>query len=102
MISFSFFDFSFFLIMILIIVFSCIVLQRKHFLIVLLCLELMMLFFFFFVFFFCLISGGDVYVSMILLCFSVCEARVGLSLLVSFIRSHGIDFISVISLYECY
>ena len=102
MISFSFFDFGFFLIMILLVIFFCVVSQRKHFLMVLLCLELMMLFFFFLIFFFSSFFSGDVYICIVLLCFSVCEARVGLSLLVSFVRSHGVDFISVISVYECY
>jgi len=102
MISLSFFDFGFFLIVVFVLIFCRVVFQRKHFLMILLSLELMMLFFFFFIFFIGRRFLGDCYVSVVLLCFSVCEARVGLSLLVSFIRSHGFDFISSISSYECF
>lgn len=53
--------------------------------------------FFFGLFFFS--SGG--FLVLVMLSLVACEARVGLGLLVSLIRSHGSDFVSVLSLFSC-
>nr|YP_010610740.1 NADH dehydrogenase subunit 4L [Graneledone verrucosa]WAP91560.1 NADH dehydrogenase subunit 4L [Graneledone verrucosa] len=42
----------------------------------------------------------SLYLVMILIVFSVCEACLGLSLLVSFIRLHGNDYVSSLNMYK--
>nr|YP_010303566.1 NADH dehydrogenase subunit 4L [Quasilineus sinicus]QXO02038.1 NADH dehydrogenase subunit 4L [Quasilineus sinicus] len=76
-------------------------LERGHLLMVLLMLEAGMVGLFFF-----LVLGGGLYgygsyLCLVLISFGACEAAVGLALLVSIIRSHGNDFVSVLSVYEC-
>lgn len=75
--------------------------QRVHLLIVLLCLELVILGLFFFSCFYFGIRSGSCYISFVLLRFAACEARVGLSLLVALIRSHGKDYISLFCGFRC-
>nr|YP_009162845.1 NADH dehydrogenase subunit 4L [Micrura bella]AKT74021.1 NADH dehydrogenase subunit 4L [Micrura bella] len=75
--------------------------ERGHLLMVLLILEVTMLGIFSFL---CLgldFFNGEVYLCLVLISFAACEAAVGLALLVSLIRSHGNDFVSVLSIYEC-
>nr|YP_004123326.1 NADH dehydrogenase subunit 4L [Paranemertes cf. peregrina SCS-2010]ADD62159.1 NADH dehydrogenase subunit 4L [Paranemertes cf. peregrina SCS-2010] len=99
--NFSFFFGCFFLGMISIFISMFIfIIQRFHFLMSLLCLEFMVL-----GLFFCSLSvyswKGESFLVFILLSFAACEAALGLGLLVSLIRSHGSDFLKVVSLYEC-
>lgn len=42
---------------------------------------------------------GDLYLGLIILTLSVCEARLGLSLLISIIRSYGTDYVTGFSLF---
>nr|YP_005351131.1 NADH dehydrogenase subunit 4L [Emplectonema gracile]AEC12112.1 NADH dehydrogenase subunit 4L [Emplectonema gracile] len=74
--------------------------QRFHYMMSLLCLEFMVL-----GLFFCSLSVygwmDESFLVFVLLSFASCEAALGLGLLVSLIRSHGSDFFSVVSLYEC-
>nr|YP_010610676.1 NADH dehydrogenase subunit 4L [Cirrothauma magna]WAP91431.1 NADH dehydrogenase subunit 4L [Cirrothauma magna] len=42
----------------------------------------------------------DYFLIMVVVVFSVCEASLGLSLLVSLIRCHGNDYVKVLSLYK--
>nr|WEV93851.1 NADH dehydrogenase subunit 4L [Patania chlorophanta] len=66
--------------------------KHKHLLIVLLSLEFIVLsIFFFFIMLFNYIEY-DMYMLMIFLVFSVCEGALGLSILVSMIRTHGNDY----------
>nr|WMC21034.1 NADH dehydrogenase subunit 4L [Egea inermis] len=44
--------------------------------------------------------SGDCSVMMVIVVFGVCEASLGLSLLVSMIRVHGNDYVSSLSLYK--
>nr|YP_010167003.1 NADH dehydrogenase subunit 4L [Arctia plantaginis]QRW36445.1 NADH dehydrogenase subunit 4L [Arctia plantaginis] len=68
------------------------VLKHKHLLIVLLSLEYIVLSMFFF-FLICLnYIEFDMYMLMVFLVFSVCEGALGLSILVSMIRTHGNDY----------
>nr|QZL38233.1 NADH dehydrogenase subunit 4L [Macrotritopus defilippi] len=46
------------------------------------------------------IMSLNLYLVIIMIVFSVCEATLGLSLLVSFIRIHGNDYVSSMSLYK--
>nr|YP_009479864.1 NADH dehydrogenase subunit 4L [Aglaomorpha histrio]AVX48088.1 NADH dehydrogenase subunit 4L [Aglaomorpha histrio] len=68
------------------------VLKHKHLLIVLLSLEFIVLSIFFFMVVYLNYIEYDMYMLMIFLVFSVCEGALGLSILVSMIRTHGNDY----------
>nr|YP_009170512.1 NADH dehydrogenase subunit 4L [Loliolus beka]YP_009254152.1 NADH dehydrogenase subunit 4L [Loliolus japonica]ALE33716.1 NADH dehydrogenase subunit 4L [Loliolus beka]ANC62840.1 NADH dehydrogenase subunit 4L [Loliolus japonica] len=74
--------------------------QWKHILNILLSFEVMMLGI---IFSFLLTWGlysSDYSIMMVIVVFGVCEASLGLSLLVSLIRVHGNDYVSSLSLYK--
>nr|AII02397.1 NADH dehydrogenase subunit 4L [Lacosoma valva] len=66
--------------------------KHKHLLIVLLSLEFIVLSIFFFMLILFLNIEYDMYMLMVFLVFSVCEGALGLSILVSMIRTHGNDY----------
>nr|YP_010947263.1 NADH dehydrogenase subunit 4L [Andraca trilochoides]WGO62275.1 NADH dehydrogenase subunit 4L [Andraca trilochoides] len=66
--------------------------KNKHLLIVLLSLEFMVLMIFFFLLLLLSFVEYDMYMLMVFLVFSVCEGSLGLSILVSMIRTHGNDY----------
>nr|WGO62314.1 NADH dehydrogenase subunit 4L [Pseudandraca sp. 1 MD-2023a] len=66
--------------------------KNKHLLIVLLSLEFMVLGIFFFMLLLLSYVDYDMYMLMVFLVFSVCEGSLGLSILVSMIRTHGNDY----------
>nr|YP_010287568.1 NADH dehydrogenase subunit 4L [Sinomphisa plagialis]UKT61899.1 NADH dehydrogenase subunit 4L [Sinomphisa plagialis] len=66
--------------------------KHKHLLIVLLSLEFIVLSIFFFMSFLFNYINYDMYMLMVFLVFSVCEGALGLSILVSMIRTHGNDY----------
>nr|AIW65008.1 NADH dehydrogenase subunit 4L [Celenna sp. MT-2014] len=66
--------------------------KYKHLLIVLLSLEFMVLSLFFFFLLYLLMLNYEMYMLMVFLVFSVCEGALGLSILVSLIRTHGNDY----------
>nr|YP_010463327.1 NADH dehydrogenase subunit 4L [Ischyja manlia]UUJ37855.1 NADH dehydrogenase subunit 4L [Ischyja manlia]WCO10530.1 NADH dehydrogenase subunit 4L [Ischyja manlia] len=68
------------------------VLKHKHLLIILLSLEYLVLSIFFFMLIFLSYVEYDMYMLMVFLVFSVCEGALGLSILVSLIRTHGNDY----------
>nr|WHL46548.1 NADH dehydrogenase subunit 4L [Chionarctia nivea] len=68
------------------------VLKHKHLLIVLLSLEYIVLSIFFFLMVYLSYIEFDMYMLMVFLVFSVCEGALGLSILVSMIRTHGNDY----------
>nr|YP_010480521.1 NADH dehydrogenase subunit 4L [Corcobara angulipennis]UVN15240.1 NADH dehydrogenase subunit 4L [Corcobara angulipennis] len=68
------------------------VLKHKHLLIVLLSLEFIVLSIFFFMLVFLNCFEYELYLLMVFLVFSVCEGALGLSILVSMIRTHGNDY----------
>nr|YP_010329872.1 NADH dehydrogenase subunit 4L [Calyptra minuticornis]UNP54621.1 NADH dehydrogenase subunit 4L [Calyptra minuticornis] len=68
------------------------VLKHKHLLIVLLSLEFIVLSIFFFFLVFLMYNDYEMYLLMVFLVFSVCEGALGLSILVSMIRTHGNDY----------
>nr|DAZ87543.1 TPA_asm: NADH dehydrogenase subunit 4L [Trichosia splendens] len=74
---------------------SCLVFisNRKHLLITLLSLEFIVLTLFMFLFiFFSMNNASEMYFLMVFLVFSVCEGALGLSILVSMIRTHGNNY----------
>nr|YP_009261619.1 NADH dehydrogenase subunit 4L [Tyspanodes striata]AKJ25919.1 NADH dehydrogenase subunit 4L [Tyspanodes striata] len=66
--------------------------KHKHLLIVLLSLEFIVLSIFFFMILMFSFMEYDMYMLMVFLVFSVCEGALGLSILVSMIRTHGNDY----------
>nr|YP_010709612.1 NADH dehydrogenase subunit 4L [Sosibia ovata]WCS40827.1 NADH dehydrogenase subunit 4L [Sosibia ovata] len=73
----------------------------NHFLITLLSLEYIVLSLFWFIFVYMLFMMFDLYFLMLMLTFWVCEATLGLSLLVSMIRGYGNDYFSSFNLLQC-
>lgn len=72
-----------------------------HFLITLLRLEYIVLSLFWLVFIYIFINIFDLYFVIFLLTFWVCEATLGLSLLVSLIRGFGNDYFYRFNLLQC-
>nr|QYK91728.1 NADH dehydrogenase subunit 4L [Lymantria sinica] len=68
------------------------VLKYKHLLVVLLSLEFIVLSIFFFMVLVFNYMDYDLYMLMLFLVFSVCEGALGLSILISMIRTHGSDY----------
>nr|YP_009868691.1 NADH dehydrogenase subunit 4L [Alphitobius diaperinus]QKI32136.1 NADH dehydrogenase subunit 4L [Alphitobius diaperinus]QNK05478.1 NADH dehydrogenase subunit 4L [Alphitobius diaperinus] len=66
--------------------------KRKHLLLMLLSLEFIVLSLYFLIFLYLSFLGNEYFFSMIFLTFSVCEGVLGLSILVSLIRTHGNDY----------
>nr|APX40339.1 NADH dehydrogenase subunit 4L [Clytra quadripunctata] len=66
---------------------------RKHLLMVLLSLEFLSLSMFFGLFIYLSLVGYEVFFCLIYLTMSVCEASLGLAILVLMIRNHGNDYI---------
>nr|YP_009775580.1 NADH dehydrogenase subunit 4L [Delias pasithoe]AIW06312.1 NADH dehydrogenase subunit 4L [Delias pasithoe parthenope]QJA15806.1 NADH dehydrogenase subunit 4L [Delias pasithoe] len=66
--------------------------KYKHLLIVLLSLEFMTLSIYFLMMNYFLLFSYDMYMLMVFLVFSVCEGALGLSILVSMIRTYGNDY----------
>nr|AXS65947.1 NADH dehydrogenase subunit 4L [Scarabaeoidea sp. KM-2017] len=67
-------------------------LKRKHVLMMLLSLEFIILSLYFNMFLYLSYFNFEFYFSMVFLVFSVCEGALGLSILVSLIRTHGNDY----------
>nr|UPU95846.1 NADH dehydrogenase subunit 4L [Parachronistis sp.] len=72
--------------------------KHKHLLIVLLSLEFIVLSIYFLMMMFLNLINYDMYMLMVFLVFSVCEGALGLSILVSMIRTHGNDYFQSFSL----
>nr|YP_010158865.1 NADH dehydrogenase subunit 4L [Opatrum sabulosum]QRG31144.1 NADH dehydrogenase subunit 4L [Opatrum sabulosum] len=66
--------------------------KRKHLLLMLLSLEFVVLSVYYLMFFYLSQVGNEYFFSMVFLTFSVCEGVLGLSILVSLIRTHGNDY----------
>nr|WNH42484.1 NADH dehydrogenase subunit 4L [Neoperla panafricana]WNH42485.1 NADH dehydrogenase subunit 4L [Neoperla panafricana]WNH42487.1 NADH dehydrogenase subunit 4L [Neoperla panafricana] len=75
--------------------------KRKHLLLTLLSLESMVLSLFMFLFIFLSFMHYELFFSMVFLTFSVCEGALGLSILVSMIRTHGNDYFQTFSVLQC-
>nr|AFN10597.1 NADH dehydrogenase subunit 4L [Sasakia charonda] len=66
--------------------------KHKHLLIVLLSLEFIVLSIFFLMMMYLMMINNNMYMLMVFMVFSVCEGALGLSILVSMIRTHGNDY----------
>nr|YP_009092111.1 NADH dehydrogenase subunit 4L [Anthocharis bambusarum]AGG40679.1 NADH dehydrogenase subunit 4L [Anthocharis bambusarum] len=66
--------------------------KHKHLLIVLLSLEFIVLSVYMLMIIYFLMMNYNMYMLMVFLVFSVCEGALGLSILVSMIRTHGNDY----------
>nr|YP_010697693.1 NADH dehydrogenase subunit 4L [Hypoderma sinense]WCF76321.1 NADH dehydrogenase subunit 4L [Hypoderma sinense]WJJ67912.1 NADH dehydrogenase subunit 4L [Hypoderma sinense] len=76
------------------------VMSRKHLLSMLLSLEYIALSLFLLLFIY-LSMLGSLYLVMMFLVFSVCEGALGVSILVSMIRTHGNDYFQSFSILQC-
>nr|YP_010988748.1 NADH dehydrogenase subunit 4L [Anaspides driesseni]WOR81105.1 NADH dehydrogenase subunit 4L [Anaspides driesseni]WOR81118.1 NADH dehydrogenase subunit 4L [Anaspides driesseni] len=75
--------------------------KRKHLLNTLLSLEFIMLGIFWLLSMSLVKIGYDVYFVLFFLTFAACEGALGLSLLVSIVRTHGNDCFSNFSILQC-
>nr|UOU84963.1 NADH dehydrogenase subunit 4L [Empis opaca] len=75
--------------------------NRKHLLSMLLSLEFIVLSLFFLLFIYLNFLNFENFFSMMFLTFSVCEGALGLSILVSMIRTHGNDYFQSFSVLQC-
>lgn len=98
MIIFINYIFSIFLFIVGLLVF---VSNRKHLLSILLSLEYIVLVLFFLLIIYLNLINYEYFFSMIFLTFSVCEGALGLSILVSIIRTHGNDYFQSFNVLQC-
>nr|AVE15616.1 NADH dehydrogenase subunit 4L [Caliris sp. JZ-2017] len=75
--------------------------KHKHLLITLLSLEFIVLILYIVLYYYLLKVMGELYLTMFFLTFAVCEGGLGLSILVSMIRTHGNDFFNSFVLLQC-
>nr|YP_002265571.1 NADH dehydrogenase subunit 4L [Priasilpha obscura]ACF35117.1 NADH dehydrogenase subunit 4L [Priasilpha obscura] len=71
--------------------------KRKHLLLMLLSLEFIVLSLYVNIFMFLSMMNYEYFFCMVFLTMSVCEGALGLSILISMIRSHGNDYILTLS-----
>nr|AMW68069.1 NADH dehydrogenase subunit 4L [Oliarces clara] len=76
-------------------------LMRKHLLSTLLSLEYIVLSLFYLLCVYFMMFNYEYYFTMIFLIFSVCEGALGLSILVSMIRTHGNDYFQSFNILRC-
>nr|AMP43764.1 NADH dehydrogenase subunit 4L [Ptecticus aurifer]QGT33434.1 NADH dehydrogenase subunit 4L [Ptecticus aurifer] len=75
--------------------------NRKHLLSMLISLEFIVLSMFLILFVYLNYFSNEMYFSMMFLTFSVCEGVLGLSMLVSMVRTHGNDYFQSFSVLQC-
>nr|YP_010454752.1 NADH dehydrogenase subunit 4L [Notacanthurus lamellosus]QZZ23928.1 NADH dehydrogenase subunit 4L [Notacanthurus lamellosus] len=75
--------------------------SRKHLLATLLSLEFIVLGIYSLLFIYLIGLGLEMYFTMVFLTFAVCEGALGLSVLVSMIRTHGNDYFQSFSVLQC-
>nr|UUJ36884.1 NADH dehydrogenase subunit 4L [Epeorus herklotsi] len=75
--------------------------NRKHLLATLLSLEFIVLGLYALLFVYLMNLGCELYFTMVFLTFAVCEGALGLSILVSMIRTHGNDYFQSFSILQC-
>nr|AVN67414.1 NADH dehydrogenase subunit 4L [Eublaberus distanti] len=75
--------------------------NRKHLLSTLLSLEFMVLVLYMILYNYLSSFNYELFFSMVFLTFSVCEGALGLSILVSMIRSYGSDYFNMYSMLQC-
>nr|UOU84911.1 NADH dehydrogenase subunit 4L [Microchrysa flavicornis] len=75
--------------------------NRKHLLSMLISLEFIVLSMFLILFIYLNYFNNEMYFTMMFLTFSVCEGVLGLSMLVSMVRTHGNDYFQSFSVLQC-
>ena len=75
--------------------------NRKHLLSILLSLEYIVLISFFLLFIYLNFINYERFFSIIFLTFRVCEGALGISILVSIIRTHGNDYLQSFNILQC-
>nr|QNE85697.1 NADH dehydrogenase subunit 4L [Schoenomyza litorella] len=75
--------------------------NRKHLLSMLLSLEYIVLSLFFILFIYLNMLNYETFFMLMFLVFSVCEGALGLSILVSMIRTHGNDYFQSFNILQC-
>nr|YP_010265779.1 NADH dehydrogenase subunit 4L [Coquillettidia nigricans]UIS24533.1 NADH dehydrogenase subunit 4L [Coquillettidia nigricans] len=75
--------------------------NHKHLLCMLLSLEFMVLVLFMMVLNYLSYMNNEMYFSMFFLVFCVCEGVLGLSILVSIVRTHGNDYFQSFTILQC-
>nr|AVN67685.1 NADH dehydrogenase subunit 4L [Symploce pallens] len=75
--------------------------NRKHLLVTLLSLEFIVLMLYVVMYLYLNSFNYELFFSMIFLTFSVCEGALGLSILVSMVRSYGNDYFNNYSMLQC-
>nr|YP_448916.1 NADH dehydrogenase subunit 4L [Sclerophasma paresisense]ABB81900.1 NADH dehydrogenase subunit 4L [Sclerophasma paresisense] len=75
--------------------------NRKHLLTTLLSLEYIVLSLFMCMYLYLSVFNYEIYFMMMFIVFSVCEGALGLSILVSMIRTHGNDYFQSFSILGC-
>lgn len=77
------------------------VINRKHLLSILLRLEFIVLSLFIMLLLFLNFLNYELYFRILFLTFRVCEGALGVSILVSIIRTHGNDYFNSFSILQC-
>jgi NADH-ubiquinone oxidoreductase chain 4L len=75
--------------------------NRKHLLATLLRLEFIVLRLYSLLFLYLVNIGLEIYFTIVFLTFAVCEGALGLSILVSIIRTHGNDYFQSFRVLQC-
>lgn len=75
--------------------------NRKHLLITLISLEFIVLVLYLILYNYLILFFFEGYYSIIFLTFRVCEGALGLSMLVSLIRTHGNDYFQTYNILQC-
>jgi len=98
MLIFIYWGFSIFLFLsgAIVFVFNC-----KHLLVILLRLEFIVLSLFIIIVIYLRLYNYEIFFSILYLTFCVCEGALGLSILVSIIRTHGNDYFNSFNILQC-
>nr|YP_009918089.1 NADH dehydrogenase subunit 4L [Serratella sp. Yunnan-2018]QLP88991.1 NADH dehydrogenase subunit 4L [Serratella sp. Yunnan-2018] len=75
--------------------------RRKHLLMTLLSLEFISLSLYLLLYLYLLSKSSEFFFLMVFLTFIVCEGALGLSILVSMIRTHGNDYFQTFNVVKC-
>nr|WRQ18182.1 NADH dehydrogenase subunit 4L [Igerna tenuicaula] len=77
----------------------CFIFIRNHILLCLMSLEFIVLYLLYMIFLYCLMYDYSFYFYVLFMTFFVCEGALGLSVLVSMIRTHGNDYLNSLMLW---
>nr|ATF28665.1 NADH dehydrogenase subunit 4L [Typhlocyba sp. EMHAU-15062510] len=77
----------------------CLILIRKHILLCLISLEFVVLSLLLMILMYCMMYDYSFYLYLVMMTFYVCEAVLGLSVIVYMIRCHGNDYLSSMFLW---